>query len=88
MIEFVYYPKGTCSKKMTFEMEGDVVKSLKVLGGCNGNLKGISRILVGMKIDEVEKAFLGVRCGFKQTSCPDQIAKGLEAYRQEYLTKE
>ena len=84
-MKFEYTPKGTCSKKMVFEMEGDTVKSLTVTGGCPGNLLGISRIIRDMKISEVVEDFKGVRCGGKQTSCPDQIAEALLAYQAEYL---
>lgn len=78
---FEYDPKGVCSIHYTFDIDGDVIKSLKVVGGCQGNLTGISRIIVGMKIDDVIKAFEGVDCHFKGTSCPDQISKALKAYK-------
>lgn len=81
MSQFTYKPKGVCSQLMQFEMEGDVIKSLKVSGGCNGNLKGICNILKDKTIDEVLAAFEGVTCGPRKTSCPDQIAQGLKAYR-------
>ena len=81
MEKFVYQPKGTCSKLMEFEMEGRIIKSLSVTGGCNGNLKGISSILRGKDIDEVIEAFDGIHCGPRRTSCPDQIAQALKQYK-------
>lgn len=81
MTTYVYKPKGVCSRQMTFEMEDEVIKSVEIIGGCSGNLAGISRILRNKSIDEVLEAFEGVTCGFKPTSCPDQIAQGLKAYR-------
>lgn len=81
MEKFVYQPKGTCSKLMEFEMEGNIIKSLKVTGGCNGNLKGISSILREKSVDEVIDAFDGIHCGPRSTSCPDQIAQALKQYK-------
>lgn len=63
---------------MIFDIEDGVVKSLKVIGGCNGNLQGISKLVEGLPVDEVIKRLEGIRCGMKQTSCPDQIAKALK----------
>ena len=73
-----YQPKGTCSSKMTVEVEAGVVRSLKVDGGCSGNLQGISRLVAGMKAEDVIARLEGIRCGFKATSCPDQLAKALK----------
>lgn len=81
MEKFVYQPKGTCSKLMEFEMEGDKIVSLKVTGGCNGNLQGIASILKGKSVDEVITAFEGIHCGPRPTSCPDQIATALKEYK-------
>ena len=78
METYVYKPKGVCARQMTFEMDNDVIVSVEIVGGCNGNLAGISRILRNKTIDEVLEAFEGVKCGFKPTSCPDQIAKALK----------
>lgn len=78
---FEFKPRGVCSSKMVFEMDGDIIRNVTITGGCNGNLTGISRILRNKTIDEVEEAFAGVRCGMKPTSCPDQIAKALLEYR-------
>ena len=80
-MKFEFEPKGVCSRHYTFEIEGDTIRSLVVEGGCQGNLRGISRIVAGMKVDDVIRAFEGVDCNFKGTSCPDQIARALKAYK-------
>ena len=69
---YTYTPRGVCSRKMTVELENGVIKSVNVEGGCNGNLQGISRLVVGMDAQEA------IRCGPKPTSCPDQMAHALE----------
>ena len=75
-IEFT--PQGVCSRKMTIEVEDGVVKSLQVEGGCHGNLQGISKLVEGMKVEEVIARLDGIRCGGKATSCPDQLAQALK----------
>lgn len=83
METYVYHPKGVCSREMRFEMEGDVIRKVAIVGGCPGNLLGISRMLENKHIDEVVTAFAGVRCGGKATSCPDQIACALKQYQEQ-----
>ena len=73
-----YQPKGTCSRQMTIEVEDGVVRSFQVEGGCHGNLQGISRLVEGMKVEEVIRRLSGIRCGMKPTSCPDQLAQALK----------
>ena len=80
-MKYIYMPEGVCSTEMVFEIEDNIIKSLEVTNGCNGNLKGISHLVVGMNIDEVISRLKGIKCGFKNTSCPDQIAKALEEYK-------
>ena len=81
-MEYIYEPTGVCSNEMIFIIdENDVIQDLKVIGGCNGNLKGISELIKGMKIDDVIQKLSGIKCGFKDTSCPDQISKALEEYK-------
>ncbi len=75
---YTYYPQGTCSKVMNLELEDGVIKNLEVIGGCNGNLQGIARLVQGMRAEEAIKKLRGIRCGFKQTSCPDQLSVALE----------
>lgn len=76
-------PEGVCSQKMIFIIENNIIKSLKILGGCAGNTKGLSKMLEGQNIDEVIKKLKGIQCGFRGTSCPDQIAIALEKLKKE-----
>lgn len=76
---YEFYPRGVCSRKMVFDIENGVVKDLEVVGGCNGNLKGVAALSEGMPAEEIISRLKGVRCGFKPTSCPDQFAAALEA---------
>lgn len=81
---YEYKTKGTCSSRITFDIDGNVVKNVKFTGGCNGNLKGIASIVDGMTVEDIEKKLSGITCGFKSTSCPDQLAKAVrEAYSKE-----
>ncbi len=77
-MEYTYRPRGVCSQLMEIETEGNTLVSVKVTGGCSGNLQGISSLVQGMDIDEVIARLEGIRCGFKPTSCPDQLAKALK----------
>ena len=72
-----YRPKGVCSQHMTVEVEDGVIRSCQIQGGCNGNLQGISRLVEGMTVEEAVRRMEGIRCGFKSTSCPDQLAHAL-----------
>ena len=74
---YEYKTRGTCSTKITFELDGDTVTNVRFTGGCNGNLKGISSIVDGMTVEEIEKKLSGITCGFKNTSCPDQLARAV-----------
>ncbi len=76
-----YTPKGVCSRQIQFKLDGDVVRDVRYTGGCNGNLQGISKLVEGMKIDEVIEKLEGIDCNGKGTSCPDQLAKALKAYK-------
>lgn len=82
-MQYNYKTKGTCSREITFEIEDGKVKNVQFFGGCNGNLKGISSLVEGMDIDEVISRLEGTTCGSKKTSCPDQLAKALKAYKEE-----
>ena len=73
-----YKTKGTCSSRMIIEVEDGKVRSLQVIGGCNGNLKGLSALVTGMDVKEVISRLEGIKCGFKPTSCPDQLATALK----------
>ena len=74
---YTYRTKGTCSRSITFDIEDGVVRNVQFEGGCNGNLKGIGAIVDGMKVEDVIDKLSGIRCGFKSTSCPDQLAQAL-----------
>ncbi len=82
-MEYRYRTSGTCSKEMMIEVEGDVVKRVTIVGGCAGNTIGISKLVEGMKVDEVIKRLKGIPCGSKGTSCPDQLAKALEEMKKQ-----
>lgn len=74
---YTYKTQGTCSRKITFDLEDGIVKNVNFEGGCNGNLKGISALVEGKSAEEVIKTVSGITCGFKSTSCPDQLARAL-----------
>ena len=77
-----FIPKGVCSTLIEYEINDDnTIKNLKVTNGCNGNLQGISKLVIGRDINEVINSLEGIKCGFKNTSCPDQIAKALKEYK-------
>ena len=79
-----YRTKGVCSKEMHIELNDDhTIKSVEVIGGCNGNLKGISRLLKGMKAEDAIARMEGTTCGPRPTSCPDQLALALQAYLEQ-----
>ena len=75
---YSYKTKGTCSTQIDLELDGNVVHNVKFTGGCNGNLKGISRLLKGMKAEDAIARMEGTTCGPRPTSCPDQIAQNLK----------
>ena len=80
-MKITYRPKGVCSQLMDIDVEDGKIESVKVTGGCSGNLQGISSLLKGMDVDEAISRMEGIRCGFKSTSCPDQIAQALKQYK-------
>ena len=80
-MKITYRPKGVCSQLMDIEVEDGKIESVKVMGGCSGNLQGISSLLKGMDVDEAISRMEGIRCGVKATSCPDQIAQALKQYK-------
>lgn len=79
MAKFTYTPKGVCAARIDFEVEDDIVKKVTFLGGCNGNTQGISKLVEGMHIDDIISKLKGTDCNRKGTSCPDQLARALEA---------
>lgn len=74
-----YMTKGTCSSAIDVEVVDGIITSVAFTGGCNGNLQGISRLVEGMKVEDAISKLKGIRCGFKATSCPDQLALALES---------
>ena len=73
-----YKTRGTCARQIDFELENGIVKNVSFFGGCNGNLKGIGALVEGRPAEEVIATLKGIKCGFKPTSCPDQLAQALE----------
>ncbi len=80
-MKYSYKTRGVCAMKIDFDLDGDVVRNIRFLGGCDGNLKAISKLVDGMTVDEIEKKLRGNTCGRKPTSCADQLARAVrEAY--------
>lgn len=77
-MNFKYKTRGVCSREISFEMENGIVKNVSFYGGCNGNLKGIAALVEGKKAEEIIPLIKGIKCGFKPTSCPDQLANALQ----------
>lgn len=76
-----YQTKGTCASAIDVEVKDGIIESVKFTGGCNGNLQGISALVKGMKAEDAIERLKGIRCGFKNTSCPDQLAHALESMK-------
>lgn len=74
-----YQTRGTCSSAIDIEVNNGIIESVAFIGGCNGNLKGIAALVKGMKVEDAISRLEGIRCGFKNTSCPDQLAQALKA---------
>lgn len=77
-MKYEYKTNGVCSKVINFEIENGIIQDVNFVGGCNGNLQGISALVIGQRPEEVIKKIRGIKCGFKNTSCPDQLALALE----------
>ncbi len=80
-MKFTYKTKGVCSRAIEIEIENDIVLSVKYIGGCNGNTKGVASLVEGMNVDEVISRLEGINCNGRGTSCPDQLAKALKQYK-------
>lgn len=78
-----YKTSGVCASQITFDVEDDIVKNVRFTGGCSGNTQGVALLVEGMHVDEVIRRLKGVKCGFKPTSCPDQLTKALMKYKEE-----
>ena len=81
MESITYRTSGTCSREINIEVEDGKIKSVKFVGGCHGNTQGISRLVEGMPVEEVIAKLKGIKCGFKPTSCPDQLAQALKQFK-------
>lgn len=81
-MRFEYKTKGTCSQMIFFEIEDGKVHNVEFMGGCNGNLQGIGKLVEGMEVDEVIRRVDGIHCGSKATSCPDQLATALKQAKE------
>ncbi len=77
-MRYTYKTSGTCSRSIEFDVEDGKVFNVKFAGGCDGNLKGMGKLVEGMKLEDVVERLNGIKCGFKSTSCPDQLAKACE----------
>lgn len=80
-----YKPNGVCSRNIKLVIDDNKLIDIEVLGGCNGNLQGIRSLIKGMELDTIKEKLSGIKCGFKQTSCPDQIAKAILEYQGELV---
>lgn len=80
---YQYEPKGVCSMQMNIEVEGEIIKSVQIIGGCAGNTKGVSVLVEGMNINEAIKKLKGIDCRGRGTSCPDQLAIALEKIKEQ-----
>lgn len=75
---YTYRPHGVCSREMKIYYENGIIQDFEVVGGCNGNLKGVGALVKGMKLEDVKDRLQGIRCGFRNTSCPDQLSKAID----------
>jgi len=81
IMKYTYKTNGTCSSKIEFDINGDVITNVKFTGGCNGNLQAVRSLVDGLTVSQIEEKIRGIKCGMKSTSCPDQLAKAVrEAY--------
>ena len=80
-MSYSYKTRGVCSMQINFDIEDNKVRNVKFLGGCSGNTQGVAALAKGMKVEDAISKLEGIKCGFKNTSCPDQMAQGLKAYK-------
>lgn len=76
-MKYTYKTQGTCSSQISFDINNGIVTNVQFIGGCNGNLQGISKLVEGMYAEDIIKKLSGIKCGFKNTSCPDQLSKAI-----------
>ena len=77
-----YVTQGTCSRKIEIDLDGDTIEKVEYIGGCSGNTQGVAALLKGMTIDDAIARLDGIKCGFRPTSCPDQLAQALKKYKE------
>lgn len=77
-MQYSFKPKGVCARQIDFSIEDGIIKDVSFTGGCAGNTQGLSKLCVGRKPEEIKELLSGIKCGFKSTSCPDQLAKALD----------
>lgn len=77
-MQYKFRPEGVCSQEMMVDIENGIIKNARIIGGCAGNTVGLTNLLIGMTVEEAIKRLKGIPCGYRTTSCPDQMAKGLE----------
>ena len=82
MEKIVYNTRSVCSRRINIEVDGDRIVSVKFEGGCAGNTQGVAALVAGMSVDEAISRLEGIKCGFKPTSCPDQLAQALKEYKE------
>lgn len=78
-MRYNYRTNGTCSREISFDLEGNIIRNVSFVGGCNGNLKAVSALVEGATVEEITKRCGGITCGMKQTSCADQLARAVQA---------
>ena len=81
-MRYTYRTQGVCAREISFDINNNIITNVQFIGGCNGNLKGISELVKGLTFDEVIKKLEGTTCGFKPTSCPDQLAQALKQIKE------
>ena len=77
-----YVTQGTCSRKIEIDLDGDTIEKVEYIGGCHGNTQGVAALLKGMTIDDAIARLEGIKCGFRPTSCPDQLAQALKKHKE------
>lgn len=77
-----YKTQGVCARSIEIDIDNNIIQNVRFIGGCSGNTQGVAALLIGMTVDEAIKRLSGLRCGFKPTSCPDQLALALKQYTQ------
>ena len=75
---YLYKTSGTCSQAIQIDTDGEIIRSVQYIGGCSGNTQGVAKLVAGQRVDDVIQKLRGIRCGYKETSCPDQLSRALQ----------